>query len=236
MHDSMPLGRLFYLISADYYRYRGTLRGVRRWVFFFRDLLFDRGFKITFFYRVLHYFYVNRIMLPVLPLRLYYFHLQSLYSCELPYQARIGPGFYFGHVFGTVISPRCILGKNINMSHGVTLGYIVTGSREGAPVIEDNVYIGPGSKIIGGVRIGRGSAIGANAVITRDTPENAVAVGVPGKVISQRGSGDYVIRTVEDEPVSRAESSDENITADRPPLGYPSVYPELTPVKSSSAE
>ena len=61
----------------------------------------------------------------------------------------------------------------------------------------DNVYIAPGSKLIGGITLGNGTAVGANAVVTKDTPENAVVVGIPAEVISLKGSGEYVIRTVE---------------------------------------
>jgi serine O-acetyltransferase len=63
------------------------------------------------------------------------------------------------------------------------------------PVIGDNVYIGPGAKIIGRVNMGSGVAIGANAVVTKDVPDNAVVVGVPAKVISYNGSKGYINKT-----------------------------------------
>src|SRR3972149_632365 len=69
------------------------------------------------------------------------------------------------------------------------------GPRKGAAVIGDNVYIGPGARIVGKVDIGSNVAIGANCVVTKDVPENAVVVGVPGKVISFNGSGDYIQNT-----------------------------------------
>jgi serine O-acetyltransferase len=189
----MTLARLAYLIRTDHYRYHGGLKPLHM----FKDLFFNRGFKITVCYRIAHFLYLNRWK-PLLTLfNLYYFHLQSLYCCELPYQTQIGPGFYFGHVFGTIINGKSVLGKNVNMSHAVTLGMIAKGKRSGAPIIGDNVYIAPGAKVIGAVRVGRGSAIGTNAVVTKDTPEQAVVVGIPGEVISLNGSADYVIRTVE---------------------------------------
>ena len=192
----MTLARLAYLIRTDHYRYRDQFKPIP----ILKDLLLNRGFKITFCYRIAHFLYANRQTFLLKLFNLYYFHLQSLYCCELPYQTQIGPGFYFGHVFGTIINPKSVLGKNINMSHAVTLGMIATGKRSGSPVIGDNVYIAPGAKIIGNVMVGSGAAIGTNAVITKDVPEQAVVVGIPGKVISLNGSADYVIRTVEDEP------------------------------------
>jgi len=63
------------------------------------------------------------------------------------------------------------------------------------PEIGDNVYIGPGAKIIGNIKIGNNAAIGANCVVTKDVPENGVVVGVPGRVISFEGSAGYINKT-----------------------------------------
>ena len=192
----MTFARLLYLIRTDHYRYHGGFKPLR----LFKDLFFNRGFKITFAYRIAHFLFQNRWRMALRLFNLYYYPLQSRYCCEIPYETRIGPGFYFGHVFGTIISVYSVLGKNVNMSHCVTLGKIATGKRSGAPMIGDSVYIAPGAKVIGGIRLGKGTAVGANAVVTRDTPDNAVVVGIPAEVISLAGSADYCTRTVEDEP------------------------------------
>jgi serine O-acetyltransferase len=108
-------------------------------------------------------------------------------------RTRIGKGFYIGH-FGTIIvSSHAIIGDNCNISQGVTIGMAVRGDKKGVPEIGDRVYIGPGSKLIGKIKIGNDVAIGANAVVINDVPDNAVVVGVPGKVVSLDGSGDYVV-------------------------------------------
>jgi serine O-acetyltransferase len=60
-------------------------------------------------------------------------------------------------------------------------------------VIGNRVYIGPGAKLFGGIKVGDNVAIGANAVVTKDLPENAVAVGVPAKIINYNGSADFII-------------------------------------------
>ncbi|MFC2064935.1 serine O-acetyltransferase [Chloroflexota bacterium] len=75
------------------------------------------------------------------------------------------------------------------------MGKANRGEREGYPVIGDNVYIGPGAKIIGKVHVGNNVAIGANCVVTKDVPDNAVVAGVPGRVISMKGSEGYVENT-----------------------------------------
>ena len=72
------------------------------------------------------------------------------------------------------------------------MGAVYRGERMGTPVIGDNVYIGPGVKVIGGIRVDNNSAIWANCVVTRDVPENAVVVGIPGRVISFNDSAGYV--------------------------------------------
>jgi serine O-acetyltransferase len=110
--------------------------------------------------------------------------------CILPY-ADIGPGLYIGH-FGNVIIGYCKLGKLCNISNGISIGVAGRGEARGNPEIGDYVYIAPGAKIIGKIKIGNNVAIGANAVVTSDLPENAVAVGIPAKIISYHSSKDFV--------------------------------------------
>jgi len=104
----------------------------------------------------------------------------------------IGEGFYIGHYGTIVVSGEAVIGKNCNISQGVTIGVVNTGFKKGVPVIGDNVYIAPGAKIIGNVKIGNNVAIGANSVVTADIPDNAVVVGVPARVVSHDGSQGYI--------------------------------------------
>ena len=87
------------------------------------------------------------------------------------------------------------IGRNCNLSHGVTLGQANRGLQTGTPIIGDDVFIGPGAMIFGSVRIGNNVAIGANSVVTKDVPDNAVVVGSPGRVVSLQGSKGYINRT-----------------------------------------
>ena len=95
-----------------------------------------------------------------------------------------------------------IIGKNCNISQGVTLGQANRGRNKGYPILGDNIYIGPGAKIVGAVKIGNNVAIGANCVVTRDIPDNSVVVGIPGKVISQEGAKGYVNNTDYEDKIS----------------------------------
>lgn len=118
------------------------------------------------------------------------------YGIQIPHATCIGKGFYIGH-FGTiVVNGGAVLGRNVNISQGVTVGQANRGPRKGCATIGDNVYIGPGAKIVGAVRIGSDVAVGANAVVTCDLPDHAVAAGVPARVLSLRGSIGYINRTV----------------------------------------
>ena len=83
-------------------------------------------------------------------------------------------------MIGTVIHPRARIGCRVLIAHGVTMGG--RSRQPGTPVIEDDVYIAPGAKILGDVRIGRDSLIGANAVVLAQCRRAASSAGVPGVV------------------------------------------------------
>lgn len=119
--------------------------------------------------------------------------LVEIYSgISLSAQARIGRGLYINH-FGSIFIGASIIGENCNLSHEVTIGVAGRGDKRGLPVVGDRVYFGAGAKVVGLVKIGNDVAIGANAVVTHDLEDCAVAVGVPAHVISYKGSFDFVL-------------------------------------------
>lgn len=188
----MKFKEFAYLIKSDLYRY-----GEIRISHFLRNLLFTPGFKYSFWMRLCAYFKQHRLY----KYTLFCFSRYLLYrytfklGIAIPYTTQIGSGFYIGHFGGIIVSPDAIIGKNCNISQGVTLGRANRGKRKGSPVLGDNIYIGAGAKIIGGVKVGNNVAVGANCVLVDDVPDNAVVVGIPGKVISFDGSEGYVNRT-----------------------------------------
>ncbi len=101
--------------------------------------------------------------------------------------ARIGKGVFIDHGMGVVIGETCEIGDNVTLFQGVTLGG--TGKEKGKrhPTIEDNVMIASGAKVLGSMRIGRGSKIGAGSVVLQEVPPNSTVVGVPGRVVRQDG-------------------------------------------------
>lgn len=118
------------------------------------------------------------------------------YGIDIPDSTIIGKGFYIGHFSGIVISPSAVIGNNVNISQCVTIGVASRGKMKGAPIIGNEVYIGPGAKIVGKVCIGNNVAIGANAVVTKDVPNNSVVVGIPAKIISTMGADGYILNKV----------------------------------------
>ena len=101
--------------------------------------------------------------------------------------AVIGKGFFIDHGTGVIIGETSIIGDNVTLYQGVTLGG--TGNETGKrhPTIEDNVMISSGAKVLGSITIGKNSKIGAGSVVVSDVPPNSTVVGVPGKVVKQDG-------------------------------------------------
>ena len=188
-----------YLILSDLYRITGNVR----LAVLLRHVLFGEGYKYIFWMRTCCLMKANPLLkVLVYPIaRLYLNHLTFKLGISIAPSTKIGSGFYIGHFGGIVVNGKSVIGKNCNISHGVTLGQANRGKNIGCPTLGDNVYIGPGAKIVGAVRIGSNVAIGANCVVTRDVPDNSVVVGVPGKVISYEGSAGYVNRTDYDDKI-----------------------------------
>jgi len=117
-------------------------------------------------------------------------------------RAQIGAGLYIGHFGEVFVGEGVIMGINCNLSQGVTIGISGRGDKRGSPQLGDRVYIAPGAKLFGKITLGDDSAVGANAVVSRSLPVRAVAVGIPAKVISLKGSFEYILyRQMENDPV-----------------------------------
>jgi serine O-acetyltransferase len=103
--------------------------------------------------------------------------------------AVIGSGLFIDHATGVVIGETAEIGDDVTMYHGVTLGGSGADTGKRHPTVGDRVIIGAGAKVLGAIKIGDDSRIGANAVVVKPVPSSSVVVGVPGQVISQAGRG-----------------------------------------------
>jgi len=186
----MKFSDFLFLLRSDLYRYGGK----KDWPTLLKNWLITPGVKYSFYLRACQYLRAQ----PLRALGCYYLFRFLLlrvgirYGIDIPSSARIGSGLYIGHYGGIVVNKDVVIGRNCNISHGVTLGQVNRGEKIGCPTIGDNVFIGPGAKILGKISIGNDVAIGANCVVVDNVPDGGVAVGVPGRVISRDGSRGYI--------------------------------------------
>lgn len=196
--DPMMFRELRRLIRTDLYRYFGKASAG----FMVKMLLYPwapPGFKYTTVMRWCNYLETMHPPWLGIPLftifRLLLLHWQFKFGIEISPRTKIGSGFYIGHCGLINVSAETVIGKNCNLSQGVLIGRVNRGKYKGFPTLGDNVFVGPGAKILGRIHIGNNAAIGANCVVTKDMPDNAVVVGIPGKVISLDGSDGYINHT-----------------------------------------
>lgn len=185
----MNIRDFFKIIKADAYRYTGSFSNKAMIKLYYKT----PGFKYTCKMRFAKFCKVNKCWNIMFPLSyLCYRHAMIKYGIGIPYMTTIGKGFYIGHFGGIVVNSNVIIGDNVNLSHGVTIGQGGDDNAKGCPYIFNNAYIGPNSTIIGKITIGKDSAVGANAFVDKDVPEHVTVGGVPARVISQKGSCNYV--------------------------------------------
>jgi len=173
------------LILCDLYRYTGqtSLKSL------LSSYVTTPGFHFGVWFRICSEF-------DAAPMKYLLLRKRVRFGIDIYPGTRIGRGFYIGHFGGIVVSSRAAIGEDCNISQGVTIGMMSRGKRKGYPEIGDRVYIGPGAKVLGKVRIGDDAAIAANCVVIDDVPDGGVVVGIPGRVVSLDGAGEYIANPV----------------------------------------
>lgn len=147
-------------------------------------LLFYPGLHAIWLHRIAHWFYKKRLF----TLARFISHLSRfLTGIEIHPGAKIGKRFFIDHGMGVVIGETAEIGNDVLIYQGVTLGG--TGKEKGKrhPTIEDGVVISADATILGPVKIGKNSRVGAGAVVINDVPPNSTVVGIPGKVVKKDG-------------------------------------------------
>tara|TARA_Y100001960_G_C14515283_1_gene748519 strand:+ start:153 stop:728 length:576 start_codon:yes stop_codon:yes gene_type:complete len=143
------------------------------------------GVKAIFFHRIANFFCIAKLDLIA---RMVSQFSRFLTGIEIHPKAKIGKNLFIDHGMGVVIGETSEIGDNVTIYHMVTLGGISPSINSDEqrdvkrhPTLKDNVVVGSGAQILGPVVVGKNAKIGANAVVTKDVPENAVMVGIPAR-------------------------------------------------------
>ena len=152
------------------------------------------GAKAVFFHKIANFFAIAKFNLIA---RIISQFSRFLTGIEIHPKANIGKNLFIDHGMGVVIGETSDIGDNVTIYHMATLGGISPSVNSNEqrnikrhPTLKDNVVVGSGAQILGPVTVGKNAKIGANAVVTKDVPENAVMVGIPAKNVGETSSSD----------------------------------------------
>lgn len=142
------------------------------------------GLHAVWFYRMNHWLWNHHALLLA---RWLSQAARLLTGIEIHPGARIGRRLFIDHGMGVVIGETAIVGDDVTLYQGVTLGG--TGKEEGKrhPTLEDSVVVGDGAKILGNITVGKNCRIGAGSVVLRNVPPDSTVVGVPGRIVFREG-------------------------------------------------
>ena len=152
------------------------------------------GAKAVFFHKIANFFAIAKFHLVA---RIISQFSRFLTGIEIHPKANIGKNLFIDHGMGVVIGETSEIGDNVTIYHMATLGGISPSVNSNEqrnlkrhPTLKDNVVVGSGAQILGPATVGKNAKIGANAVVTKDVPENAVMVGIPAKNVSETSGSD----------------------------------------------
>ena len=152
------------------------------------------GAKAVFFHKIANFFAIAKFHLIA---RIISQFSRFLTGIEIHPKANIGKNLFIDHGMGVVIGETSEIGDNVTIYHMATLGGISPSINSNEqrnikrhPTLKDNVVVGSGAQILGPVTVGKNAKIGANAVVTKDVPENAVMVGIPAKNVGETSGSD----------------------------------------------
>ena len=171
------------IVYSDLYRYNGKMG--------FKNLLGTAIRKVDFRWILLFRIYQSR--------RHPFFFRWMLRRCALKtgiqigWHSTIGKGLVLVHCGNIAVNNEAVIGKNCTMYHGVTIGMEFRGSRQGNPVIGDNVWIGSNACIVGNVKIGNDVLIAPLSFVNFDVPSHSIVIGNPAKIIHRENATEYYI-------------------------------------------
>ncbi len=169
---------LILFIKSDLYRYNGKT-GVK----YFLKIYYQYPlFRLLVWNRISKYLENNSVILLSKLAHRKYKHICRRCGVEIPLSVNIGYACKINHGYGLVINSKTIIGDNVTLLHNLTFSE----EKGKAPIIGNCVRFTPGVVVVGGVKIGNNSVIGANCVVTKDIPHNCVSVGIPNRIINKK--------------------------------------------------
>ncbi len=173
------------------------------------------GLHAVIFHRLSHWLWRHRLKWLA---RLNSQFARWLTGIEIHPGATIGRRFFIDHGMGVVIGETAVIGDDCTLYHGVTLGGTSWNKGKRHPTLERGVVIGAGAQVLGPITMGEGAKVGSNAVVVRDVPAHATAVGIPARIIEtenhneiareikagQMGFSAYAVTHNEDDPLAKA--------------------------------
>src|SRR5881394_2270269 len=147
-------------------------------------LLTYGGVQALLAHRIAHA--IHEASIPLVPFGIAYFS-RAATGVEIHPAARIGDALFIDHGAGVVIGETAEIGDNVTLYQGVTLGGTGFARGKRHPIVEDEVVVGSGAKLLGPITVGRGSKVGANSVVIHDVPANSTVVGNPGHPVRLEG-------------------------------------------------
>lgn len=123
------------------------------------------------------------------PARLVSFLARMLSNVDIHPGAAIGDRFFIDHGAGVVVGETAVIGDDVTLYHGVTLGGTSWNKGKRHPTLEDGVMVGAGAKILGNITVGQRCRVGANSVVVEDVPTGCTVVGIPGKLVKVKEAG-----------------------------------------------
>lgn len=167
------------------------------------------GVQAVLAHRFLHFWWQRADSIKIIGccakswLKFFGFLVRFVTGIEIHPAAQIGEKFFIDHGMGVVIGETTIIGDNVTLYQGVTLGGTSTKKEKRHPTLGNNIIVGAGAKILGNISIGDYVQVGSNAVVVKDVPSHSTVVGIPGRIVKMNG-----------DCVSAIENLDHNLAPD----------------------
>ncbi|MBX7207583.1 MAG: hypothetical protein K1X78_04705 [Verrucomicrobiaceae bacterium] len=188
--DGWPL---LALIRADLHR----IDGRHDFAELLRQWFWNPGFSYVLWFRIAQWCRQRAwAKLLLYPVALWSLHRRNLQSgIRIPLSVNAGPGLLVAHWGSIWLNPACTLGANCTLGNDINFGSAGTAGKGGVPQLGDNVFIGPGARLAGALKIGHDVAVMANTLVTADVPPGSIVIGVPHRISGRQRTNTFVSHT-----------------------------------------